>query len=438
MRTSYGTTFCSSISKESCGLLYLLLSAVLFSLMGAFLKIVTQEGIPSTQLVFFRAAFQGCFVVLGMFYYRVEEEEKEADTASTSPCTSTRTGASNCIATTAEIMTPQNDQQQQQQRRPCPKLLIKVPFGSSNYEKKIVILRGIVGGGFGFICYFYSIKSLPLGDAVTLFSIYPIYTIFMAKCILNEDITFTHVILTITNLIGGIMIAGPSFLSLRNLGRHNDHPENGNNNDYESNQQYHSLGYATALAGGFFAASVVVLIRKAGAMGIHTLQLLFSWCCFGLLSSILFGITIGKTVEGPWIWPPNLKSWLCILVTVILGTAAHFLLNYAGRFAPAGLCAIVRSTDILWAYILEVLVFKETPNTTTIVGVVMIVISLSMIALEKFREEETTRGISVDSRGYYDTVLSCDVERDDDISSLSLLGVEMKEVTPQLVRIIDK
>jgi Permeases of the drug/metabolite transporter (DMT) superfamily len=405
---------------------------------------------PSTQLVFFRAVFQGLFVVLGMCYYRVEEiqEQDMATTRSRSTNVTTTTGSS---VANVECMSTKNDKELL-----CPDLLIQVPFGSWDYERKIVILRGIVGGGFGFICYFYSMKSLPLGDAITLFSIYPIYTIFMAKCFLNEDITCTHIIVTVTNLIGGIMIAGPSFLSLENLGSSSKNKdlfvENNNNNnssnDYESNkQQYNPLGYATALAGGFFAASVVILIRKAGSMGTHTLQLLFSWCCFGLLSSVLFGLTIGKTVEGPWIWPPSTKSWLCILATVVLGTAAHFLLNYAARFAPAGLCAIVRSTDILWAYILEVLVFQEIPSFTTIAGVVIILISLSMIALEKFREETTTRGSSssssssCDGKSYYDTVLSYEVgdEEDEeqdtasagqDSSSLSLLGVEMQEVMP--------
>lgn len=447
--TSGGSS--TPISKESCGLLYLLLSAVLFSVMGAFLKIVTQEGMPSTQLVFFRAAFQGLFVLLGMFYYRVEDMQ-EQDVAMTSSRSTNNVTTAEASFATVECTSPKNDKEL------YPDLLIKVPFGSCDYERKIVILRGIVGGGFGFICYFYSMKSLPLGDAVTLFSIYPIYTIFMAKCFLNEDITCTHIIVTVTNLIGGIMIAGPSFLSLENLGSSSKNKdffvENNNNNnssnssnDYESNkQQYNPLGYATALAGGFFAASVVILIRKAGSMGIHTLQLLFSWCCFGLLSSVLFGLTIGKTVEGPWIWPPSTKSWLCILATVVLGTAAHFLLNYAARFAPAGLSAIVRSTDILWAYILEVLVFQEIPSFTTIAGVAIILVSLSMIALEKFREETTTRGSSsssssCDGKRHYDTVLSYEVgdEEDEeqetasagqDSSSLSLLGVEMQEVMP--------
>jgi len=397
------------ISEESCGLLYLLLSAVLFSMMGAFLKTVSQEGIPSTELVFFRAVFQGFFVIIGMFYYRVEDTTEDSGLISSPPSYSRRTTGAG-------------------------ELLIKVPFGSTNYEQKIVILRGIVGGGFGFICYFYAIKSLPLGDAVTLFSIYPIYTIFMAKCFLNENITCTHVIVIIINLIGGMMIAGPSFLSLGH-----GHSSNGNNGDYESSAhtKYNVLGYVLAIAGGFFAASVVILIRKAGVMGIHTLQLLFSWCCFGLLSSVLFGFTLGKTVEGSWIWPRNQKSWLCILAMVVLGTAAHFLLNYAGRLSPAGLSSIVRTTDILWAYLLEVFVFQQVPNTMTIVGVLLIILSLAVIAFEKFREERIIIGggggggeyesSSSNNRRLYDTVSSYEVEDDDDKLELAT-AVEMKQV----------
>jgi len=140
------------------------------------------------------------------------------------------------------------------------------------------------------------------------------------------------------------------------------------------------------LLGGVFASSVYILVRKAGMLGVHTLQLLFSWCCFGVFSSLLFGFTLGRMVEGVWIPPPSSEAWWYIFGMSAMGTAAHALWNYAGRLAPAGLTSVIRSSDILWAYILEVVMFKEVPRSTTIAGVVLILSSLTMIAIEKFRE----------------------------------------------------
>lgn len=175
------------------------------------------------------------------------------------------------------------------------------------------------------------------------------------------------------------MIAGPSFFIELDP-------------DQVEDEQYNPLGYVTALVGGVFAASVFILIRRAGTLGVHTMQLLFSWCCFGILASIVFGMTFGRMVEGIWVRPVGCEALLLILATCAFGTAAHGLLNYAGRFVPAGQCAIVRSTDILWAYLLEVFMFNEVPTLTTIVGVVLISTSMVMVALEKVQEEKDKRG----------------------------------------------
>ena len=353
-----------AISKESCGLLYLLLSAILFSISGTFLKKAGEFGIPSTEMVFFRAVFQGFFVFLGMCCFRtnpsiLDESDNEDD---------------------QDMYLDQEDRdldmdQDMDEIDSKTTRLIFVPFGQTRLEKKVVIARGVIGGGFGFLCYFYAIKSLPLGDAVTLFSLYPIYTIFLAKIFLDEPITCRHFVIAVLCVCGGTLIAGPSFLN------------NERKAEEVEDTKYNPLGYIVALMGSVFASSVVILIRKAGTLGLHTLQLLASWSIFGVIMSILVGMTFGRIVEGMWIQPPNKQAWLFLFGTCVFGGAAHGLLNYAGRNVPAGQAAIVRSTDILWAYLLEVFYFRETPTVTTIVGVLMICISMVTLALEKFEAE---------------------------------------------------
>ena len=48
-----------------------------------------------------------------------------------------------------------------------------------------------------------------------------------------------------------------------------------------------SIGHVTGILGACCAAGVVTLIRKAGSIGAHTLQLLFSWAFFGILFSTI-------------------------------------------------------------------------------------------------------------------------------------------------------
>jgi hypothetical protein len=62
-------------------------------------------------------------------------------------------------------------------------------------------------------------------------------------------------------------------------------------------------------------------------------------------------------------------------------------MNYAVRHAPAGLSSIVRSSGILWSYLLEVLVFRQLPQLWTILGVSLIVGSLAIVAVEKTNQK---------------------------------------------------
>ena len=299
------------------------------------MKLVSEDGTPSTELVFYRAAFQGIFVTIYMIRTS-SDVENEIDGASK------------------------------------PKLLIQMPFGKSKDEIPVVIGRGLMGG-LNFIMKFYSMIALPLGDAITLFSLHPIITVFLAWFFLGEKILYTHVFVAFATVTGAILMAGPTFLD--------------DDGDIER-EDVNKLGYLTAILGSFCAAGVLVLIRKAGSMGVYTSQLLASSSVFGGGLAIFMGMTIGLKIEGMWILPPSARSFWLLFLMCCIGSMGQLLLNYAGRFAPAGLGSIARSSDILFGYILEMIVFNEIPSWTTLIGVVLILIALTIVAYEKYKDEK--------------------------------------------------
>jgi len=303
---------------------------MLFSFMGVFLKLASATGIPSTELVVSRAVFQGTLMILAMTCIRQED-----------------TG----------------------------KLLIQIPFGHTPSVRKVVLLRGFFGGS-GFILYFYSIKSVPLGDAITLFSLYPVITIFMGRCVLNEPIKCSQLIAAVTCVIGAAFIAGPSFLGFQS-------------EVVLHSSTYNPIGYATALIGSMFGATVIVLVRKAGNLGAHTLQLIVSWAVFGAFFGTCVGMSsVGIELEGAWRMPQSKAEYAYILGLCCVGSVAHFLMNFAAKLAPAGLSAIARSSDILWSYSFEIVIFHVVPRAVTLFGVVLIVTSLAGIALQKVHDEK--------------------------------------------------
>jgi len=314
------------LSNESYAILLLILSAITFSAGGVFVKKASETGIPSSQLVFIRAIVQGSITVLFMYKYS----------------------------------------------------LIRHPFGKSSQAVRVVLLRGVIGG-MGFPLYFYAMESIPLGDAVTLFSLYPIITLFMARIVLGEKMKLTHLTAALASVIGAVIIAGPSFLCWNKCMTDQSKLDE----DKSSNQR---LGYIAAIIGSFCASCVIVLIRKAGTMNVHTFQLVFSWAVFASTYSLFLGlnpmIREGIMGETPWLLHfPSQQAAMYTLGVVTFGSMAHFMMNYAGKFAPAGLGSIARSSDILWAYGLEVIFLHQVPRQITLIGVALVGLSLCLVAV---------------------------------------------------------
>jgi drug/metabolite transporter (DMT)-like permease len=266
--------------------------------------------------------------------------------------------------------------------------LIYQPFGAQGAARKIVLARGILGGA-GFLFDYHCMTALPLGDAISLMSLYPIITILLARVFLGEEIKPLHIAVTVASIVGCICIAQPTFL-------------------FKSHEMTKSstIGYISGILGSCCLSCVVTLIRKAGTIGVHTLQLLLSWAMFGLIYSILIGFIGG----GDWKMPPTSLVWLDVFGVCSVGAAAHFLLNYAGRIAPAGLVSVVRSSDIMWAYLWEIMIFHQIPNRWTWMGVLLVLGSLVAIAVQKVGEN---RGAMAKSRSSVSTSIDDDSENGD-------------------------
>ena len=328
-------------------------------------------------MVFIRAAFQGTFVVIAMIICRVDasslntssedniilieeeplNEEKKSDEDRNQQ---SKYNTLSIDGSQTDILnTPTTTQ--------LPPRIIQHPFGTNKTMVNVVILRGIIGG-FGFCNFYYTYSTLPLGDATTLLSLYPIVTIILARIVLGEEIKPLQVVAAILSLIGATLISRPTFLF---------------DNDIEELQSRPpTLGYVTALIGSVCASGVIVMIRKAGKVGAHTLHLLFSWAIFGMANSIVIGTICAWQSEDQRWRMPSREEMPYVLGICIAGSCAHFLLNYAAKLLPAVVAGLIRSSDIFWAYLLGIVVLGQHPQTVTIAGVLFVCSSLVLILIE--------------------------------------------------------
>jgi drug/metabolite transporter (DMT)-like permease len=344
----------TNLSTESYGLGIIALSAFMYSAMGAFVKLVTQNGVPSTELVFIRAAFQGVLVIMAMLWFQELPESTDASS---------------------------------QASQPPPRLLIFAPLGNST-NRHIVIARGAVGG-CGFLLFFYTVSVLPLGDATALLSLSPVVTVLASAAVFGEPLRGLHIAAAISTVLGSFLIARPNFLY---------------ESQTESTGTFQTFGYLTACLATCTQAGVFILMRKAGRIGAHTLQLLFSWVLFGLIFSILLGVIL-PLGEGRWALPKCPLTWAYIAGCCCFGVVAHFCLNFAGRHTNPGLASIMRSSGIMWAFLLQIFVFGNVPTAQTSFGVALICISLLLVSAQKLfdskvlpSEGPTTVAVNEESR----------------------------------------
>lgn len=312
--------------EETRALALLAFESMIFALQGIFVKIASQSGgLPSTQLVFLRSILQLCVVFLVMFTSR---EEHVTD----------------------------------------GRLLITVPFGRA-HQRGIVLLRGFFGGVV-VIMYFFCVSTIPVGDAITLASMTPVYTVFMAQITMGEPIKTSHVVSILMSIVGALAIAYPSLNFQRGAGM----------------TSLLEMGYGAGVLSSFLYAVIIVFMRRAGALGVHTSQLMLSLSVFGMVISYLTKVAAAHDFvfsEPPWRPLTFELCWRYVLPVCVVGASAMFLLNYAARSAPAGLASIVRGTTIGWGYVFQIIVFHQIPATPTIVGVVLVFCSLGLVAWER-------------------------------------------------------
>ena len=140
----------------------------------------------------------------------------------------------------------------------------------------------------------------------------------------------------------------------------------------------------------------VISVARPGFGGIHPVAILsiLGMCCYAgyaLMTRFLVGHDqtettlvysglVGAVVLSfglPFFWqaPPNLFTWTLMLCMGLFAAIGHFFLISAHRFAPAYVLSPFMYTQLGWMTLSGYLVFGDVPDSFTIAGGVIIVLS---------------------------------------------------------------
>ncbi|XP_020819834.1 solute carrier family 35 member G1 [Phascolarctos cinereus] len=248
----------------------------------------------------------------------------------------------------------------------------KTGFLGPKGKRIFLVLRGIFGST-AMILLYYAFQLMPIADATVITFTTPVFTSLFAWIYLKEKYSVWDLFFTIFAIAGVILIARPPFLfgySTAGL---------------EENHSYHLRGALAAICGAMFAALTLVILRKVGK-SVHHLLSIWYYVVIGLLESIIVLIVVGD-----WRLPHCGIDRLFLLLIGLFGLGGQIFLTKALQVEKAGPVAIMRTMDIVFAFLLQIIFLNKIPTWWTVSGALCVVASSSGAAIHKWYQNSQVR-----------------------------------------------
>ncbi len=198
--------------------------------------------------------------------------------------------------------------------------------------------------------FFSALKYMPIADTISVFFVSPLILSVLSVLFLNETIGWRRISAITVGFIGALIVIRPS---------------------YEIFGLIAILPVCSAIA---FAVYLVLTRRLA--QGEDPVAMQFYVGVFGCLVmsvALGFGTTTDTAVLDP-VWP-DMREWVLMVVLGIIATVGHLLVVHAFRRAPASVLAPFQYLEIISATLLGLIFFGDFPDTTTWIGISIIISS---------------------------------------------------------------
>lgn len=221
--------------------------------------------------------------------------------------------------------------------------LLKHKISIYGNKKTLLILRGIVGV-ISMTLFFISLKYLPMGSAVSLRYISPIFAAVFALFILKEKIKHIQWLFFLIAFCGVLVLKG-------------------------FDTQIGTTGLLLALASAFFSGLVFITIRKIGTDD-HPVVVVNYFMVIALLVGGILCIPYWKT---PIAW-----EWALLLSLGIFGYVGQLYMTKALQLAETNKAAPLKYIEVIFTMLIGLSWFHESYTLWSLLGIVLIVIGLTL------------------------------------------------------------
>lgn len=236
--------------------------------------------------------------------------------------------------------------------------LKKAPVSINISKLHLLFLRGIFGA-LAMLLFFYTIATIPLGEAVILNKTSPFFVTILAYYLMKESISTNTIFALIIGFIGLILVMKPFGIEI-------------------------SIEHILGVLGGFFAAAAYATIKKIKDI-YDARVIMLSFMSIGMILPLLLFLFTPyvqfQIYTDPFIWS-------LIVLMAIISTASQWFLTRAYSLSPASIIGVVSYTNIPFAIGFGVMLGDSFPDTYTFLGIVLVVFGGILVSKKSLNKNQ--------------------------------------------------
>lgn len=219
----------------------------------------------------------------------------------------------------------------------------KISVSIDTSKLHLLFLRGLFGA-LAMVLFFYTIATIPLGEAVVLNKTSPFFVTILAYYLMKETISLRTFFALLIGFAGVVFIVKPFGIEV-------------------------SLEHMLGVLGGFFAAAAYATIKKIKDI-YDARVIMLSFMGVGIFIPLAIGL-FTPIFDFQFHTDPLL--WALIGFMAVISTASQWFLTRAYSLSKASIIGVVSYTNIPFAIGFGVMLGDKLPDMYTFIGIVLIV-----------------------------------------------------------------
>jgi drug/metabolite transporter (DMT)-like permease len=200
-------------------------------------------------------------------------------------------------------------------------------------QTRILVLRGLFGT-LSFFCLLKSVAMIPLSNAIVLLYTFPLFAFLFSFLFFRTGVEIGEIFLIGIGLLGIYVFVNPDFHSF-------------------------NIGYIYGLLSGCLGGMAMVFIYKARQTN-GPLIIYFYFCLIGGIISFPFWVQGFKI--------PEVHRGILLAVVALLLLVGQLLMNHGFKYCKASEGSLILMSEIVFAGVAGVLLFKDPITYHFVVG----------------------------------------------------------------------